>query len=260
MHPLPQDEAYLKCVPLVRQHLEMGENDNMIKRLEFIQVKKSKFIIVLTLLVVVLLGTSACANSSSDESPKEVEQSKSNALKSPDETTNDSSDDSSIEPDHTVEDPESVSNSPKQNAKEQKPAAENSNSNVEDENPLSQYSNEQIEYARVWLQLGPNQDIDELNARHIPAGEPINPNDDTSANYPEDVIQLAGSRLVDGSVTYSGNGDGTVNVYKVPLRWDGNYPAGEEFYIDIVESAELAHIAPNEDEEVIALIELLNIH
>lgn len=130
---------------------------------------------------------------------------------------------------------------------------------MEDENPLSRCSNEQIEYARVWLQLGPNQAIDELNVRHIPAGEPINPNDDTSANYPEDVIQLAGSRLVDGSVTYSGNGNDTVNVYNVPLRWDGNYPAGEEFYIDIVESAELEHIALSEDEEVMALIKLLNV-
>lgn len=57
-----------------------------------------------------------------------------------------------------------------------------------------------------------------MYVRHIPAGEPINHNDDTSANYSEDVIQLSGSRLVDGSVTYSGNGDGTINVYNVPLR------------------------------------------
>lgn len=82
------------------------------------------------------------------------------------------------------------------------------------------YSSEKIEYARVWLQLGPNQEIDELYVRHISAGEPINPNDDTSASYPEDVTQLAGSRLVDGSVTYHGNGDGTIHVYNVPLRWD----------------------------------------
>ncbi len=92
--------------------------------------------------------------------------------------------------------------------------------NIEEEDALSEYSSEEIEYARVWLQLGPNQEVDELNVRYIPAGEPINPDDDTSANYPEDVIQLAGSRLVDGAVTYSGNGDGTINVYNVPLRWE----------------------------------------
>lgn len=89
-----------------------------------------------------------------------------------------------------------------------------------EDNVLAAYSSEKIEYARVWLQLGPNQEIDELNVRHIAAGEPINPNDDTSASYPENVTQLAGSRLVDGSVTYHGNGDGTIHVYNVPLRWD----------------------------------------
>lgn len=89
-----------------------------------------------------------------------------------------------------------------------------------EDNVLAAYSSEKIEYARVWLQLGSNQEIDELNVRHISAGKPINPNDNTSASYPEDVIQLAGSRLVDGSVTYHGNGDGTIHVYNVPLRWD----------------------------------------
>lgn len=119
---------------------------------------------------------------------------------------------------------------------------------------------EQIEYARVWLQLGPNPDIDELNVQLIPAGTPLNPSDETSSNYPEDVIQLAGSRLVDGSVTYSGNGDGTINVYNVPLRWDGSYPAGEKFYRDIIENKKLVPIDTGDDEEIIKLTKLLNVH
>ncbi|GKW47028.1 hypothetical protein [Planococcus sp. NCCP-2050] len=122
---------------------------------------------------------------------------------------------------------------------------------------LSAYSTEQIEYARVWLQLGANQEIDGLYVNKIPEGTPLNPDDETSAAYPEDIIQLAGSRLVDGSVTYSGNGDGTVNLYNVPLRWDGEYPAGEEFYTEIIENTELVAIDPGDDEEVIRLIELL---
>ena len=125
------------------------------------------------------------------------------------------------------------------------------------EGALSEYSAEQIEYARVWRQLGPNQEIDGLYVQQIPEGAPLNPDDDTSAAYPEPVIQLAGSRLVDGSVTYSSNGDGTINVYNVPLRWDGEYPAGEEFYNDIIENTEVVEIEPGEDEEVISLIELL---
>ena len=119
---------------------------------------------------------------------------------------------------------------------------------------LSKYSANEIEYARVWLQLGANQEIDELNVRHIPTGTPLNPDDDTSAGYPEDVIQLAGSRLVDGSITYSGNGDGTINVYNVPLRWDGKYPAGEQFYSDLINHTKLVYIETGNDEEIIKLI------
>lgn len=129
--------------------------------------------------------------------------------------------------------------------------------NEQDEDALSQYTSEQIEYARVWLQLGPNQDIDGLYVERIPADTPLNPDDETSGVYPEDVIQLAGSRLVDGSVTYSGNGDGTINVYNVPLRWDGEYPAGEEFYTEIIDNTELVPVDVGDDAAVIRLIELL---
>ncbi|MFS0635212.1 hypothetical protein AB1K84_04865 [Mesobacillus foraminis] len=124
----------------------------------------------------------------------------------------------------------------------------------------SQYSNEQIEYARVWLQLGANQIIDGLYVEHIPAGTPLNPNDDTSVSYPEAVIQLAGSRLVDGSVTYSSNGDGTINVYNVPLRWDGQYPAGKKFYTDIIKNTQLESIEQGDDEKIIELIKLLKVN
>ncbi|MGF2617478.1 hypothetical protein FZC84_15300 [Rossellomorea vietnamensis] len=124
---------------------------------------------------------------------------------------------------------------------------------------LSHYSSKQIEYARVWLQLGVHQEFDELNVRHIPAGTPMNPNHEKSIGYPEDVIQLAGSRLIDGSVTYSGNGDGTINVYKVPLRWDGNYSdIDESFYEEIVEDTELVYIDTGDDEKIIDLIQLIS--
>lgn len=125
---------------------------------------------------------------------------------------------------------------------------------------LAEYSAAEIEYARVWLQLGENQDIDELNVEHISSGQSLNPDDETSASYPEDVIQLAGSRLADGSVIYSGNGDGTINVYDVPLRWDGENPAGEDFYNKIIENPEQVSIDPGDDQEIITLIEMLNIH
>jgi hypothetical protein len=139
----------------------------------------------------------------------------------------------------------------------EEPATAAAEAGTEQEDVLSPYSSEQIEYARVWLQLGANQDIDGLYVERIPADTPLNPDDETSGVYPEDVIQLAGSRLVDGSVTYSGNGDGTINVYNVPLRWDGEYPAGEEFYTEIIDNTELVPVDVGEDAEVVRLIGLL---
>ncbi|APC47796.1 hypothetical protein BME96_06250 [Virgibacillus halodenitrificans] len=133
-------------------------------------------------------------------------------------------------------------------------ADSNSSNNKEQEDILASYSNEQIEYARVWRQLGPNQEVEEINVRHIPAGTKLNAKDDTSTVYPEDVIQLSGVRLVDGSVTYSGNGDGTINVYDIPLRWDGVYPAGEKFYNDLLENNEQIAIDPGKDKEIAELI------
>ncbi|WP_253948263.1 hypothetical protein [Priestia megaterium] len=132
--------------------------------------------------------------------------------------------------------------------------------NKENKGNLGQYTSEQIEYARVWSQLGPNQALDELNVQYIKAGTPLNSNDETSALYPEDVIQLSGSRLVDGVVTYSGNGNGTINVYNVPLHWDGSYPAGEKSYTDIIENTKLVSIDTGEDEKIIKLIKLLNVY
>ncbi|GGC77505.1 putative lipoprotein YdeJ [Thalassobacillus devorans] len=129
-----------------------------------------------------------------------------------------------------------------------------------EEDPLADYSSEEIEYARVWLQLGELKEVDELNVRHIPSGTPLNPDDETSADYPEEVIQLAGSRLVAGSVIYSGNGDGTINVYHVPLRWDGEYPAGESFYSDLIENTKLVAVDTGNEKDIIELIEVLNIH
>ncbi|MEC1545807.1 hypothetical protein [Bacillus halotolerans] len=136
--------------------------------------------------------------------------------------------------------------------------------NSEKDNVLAEYSSEKIEYARVWLQLGANQEIDELNVRHISAGEPINPNDDTSAGYPEDVIQLAGSRLVDGSVTYSGNGDGTIKVYNVPLRWDSSDDLSKgvmrEVTENIIKNAKTVYVDTGDSEKIKRLIDIMTIH
>lgn len=124
---------------------------------------------------------------------------------------------------------------------------------------LSDFSSEEIEYARVWLQFGANQDIENLYVKHIPAGTSLNPDDDTSIDYPEDVIQLSGDRLVDGVVTYSGNGNGTINEYKIPKRWDGKNPVGKETYKEIIDNPQQMYIHPGDDEKVKSLIKILKI-
>jgi len=118
---------------------------------------------------------------------------------------------------------------------------------------LAAYSAEEIEYARVWLQVGENQDIDKLYVKQILAGEPLNPDDEKSVDYQEDVVQLTGTRLVDGTVTYSSNGDGTINVYDVPNRWDGKNMM-EDVYKQIINNTEEVVININNDEKVEALI------
>lgn len=224
-----------------------------------------KILIPMAILFTTALLLMACSddvnqNGSSDKTDNSEDVSASQAEKD-DNTEESNQTDKKEDASESVsesEEPE-TDESDKTSSKENESKGTNDESESEEDNALSKYSSNEIEYARVWLQLGPNQDIDELNVRHISAGESLNPDDETSANYPEDVIQLAGSRLVDGSVTYSGNGDGTINVYKVPLRWDGKNPAGEDVYKDIIENTKVESIDPGDDPKVIKLIKLLNV-
>ncbi|MGD6846398.1 hypothetical protein [Rossellomorea aquimaris] len=125
------------------------------------------------------------------------------------------------------------------------------------EDPLSTYPSEKIEYARVWLQVIGNKGVGELNVRHISAGEQLNPYDDNSVDYPEDVIVLSGKIMADGIVTYSGNGDGTINVYDVPSHWPSSEQieeSMEDYTKGIVEGTEQVSVGKGEDDEVIGVI------
>src|SRR5699024_1666862 len=86
-------------------------------------------------------------------------------------------------------------------------------------NVLDGFSDEKIEYARVWLQVIGNTETSEINVHYIKAGDPVNAYDEQSANYPEDVIYLSGEFMASGNIVYSGNGDGTINIYDVPSHW-----------------------------------------
>ncbi|WP_080873899.1 hypothetical protein [Oceanobacillus timonensis] len=146
--------------------------------------------------------------------------------------------------------------------------SENNQSDTDSEDNLSNFSSEEIEYARVWNQLGPNPDVEYIDVQHIPEGTLLNPEeDDIDVRYPEDVIQLRGDRIVDGVVTYSSNGDGTVNVYKTPYRWYGGLPRPDDADLDelkkdreeIINNTESVYIDTGNDEEIINLIGKLSI-
>lgn len=129
------------------------------------------------------------------------------------------------------------------------------------EDSLSGYPSEKIEYARVWLQVIGNGDVEELNVRHISAGEQLNPYDDKSVEYPEDVIVLTGKAIADGTVTYSGNGDGTINVYDVPSHWSSSEQieeSMEEYTQGIVDGTEKVSVDAGDEEEVVGLIEKIS--
>lgn len=55
----------------------------------------------------------------------------------------------------------------------------------------------------------------------IPKGSKVNPQAQDSAVYKEDVVKLEAPMKAGGSVTYSSNGDGTINVYNsIPYKWE----------------------------------------
>ncbi|RSL31790.1 hypothetical protein D7Z54_19350 [Salibacterium salarium] len=226
-------------------------------------LKVKKILIPMMILFTTSLLLVACSNDDNQNGSSDKTNSSENTSASQPEKNDDAEESSQTDKKENKSESTSESEDPETDDSNETFSKENKDSknqsNSKENKGLSEYSSNEIEYARVWLELGPNQDIDELYVRHISAGEPLHPDDETSANYPEDVVQLSGPRLVDGSVTYSSNGDGTINVYNVPLRWDGKNPAGEDFYKDIIENTKTASIDPGDDQKVIKLIKLLNI-
>ncbi len=229
-------------------------------------MKNNIKIICCLLLLSIIFLLAACSNSqdnndSSTNDATEEQDPADGENQAEDDTT---TDDSAADPDE---------NEANDNQNEETDSSDDESSEEEeneDNNTLSGYSSEEIEYARVWLQLGPNQDIDELYVEHIPAGTPLDPNDeDNDVSYPEDVIQVSGSRIADGMITYSGNGDGTINVYDIPYgnRWYGGMPRPDDIDLEdvkedmreMLENPESIYIEPGEDEAIINIIEKMYI-
>jgi len=119
------------------------------------------------------------------------------------------------------------------------------------------YSDEEIEYARVWLDYvnGPNPP--QLTVIFEDKGTPINPYvEDENIVYPEDVTVLVGEFTADGKVTYSSNGDGTINVYDVPSHWHQQSDAEmKEATKNVLETIKKKEVPTGNDEQVLNILE-----
>ena len=92
---------------------------------------------------------------------------------------------------------------------------------------LNNFNSEEIEYARVWYQLISTRNdlkgIKNVYVTEIPKGSKVNPQAKNSAIYKEKVVKLEAPMRAGGSVTYSSNGDGTINVYNnIPYKWENS--------------------------------------
>lgn len=131
---------------------------------------------------------------------------------------------------------------------------------------LDSYSGEEIEYARVWMQFMEVQDITELNVNKVSVGTPINPHVDKSSNYPEDVVILTSDMTANGIITYSSNGDGTINIYPIPSQFPPEEFIQEEEGMDMQEytqyltdNTEKMDVAPLDDDKVAEFLDSVDI-
>ncbi|SOC37562.1 hypothetical protein [Salinicoccus kekensis] len=136
----------------------------------------------------------------------------------------------------------------------------------EENDPLASYSVAEIEYARVWLEVVNNRDIETLNVGYISAGEPVGQYEGKSVKYPEDVVHLFTDFLAGGNVFYSSNGDGSITLYDVPTRWptpedlkEERNQTMEEYTQSIIDNPQQVMIDPGDDEEVENIIKKIEV-
>lgn len=224
-------------------------------------MSKKKNVTALVILFLMAIILSACGNSTNEhnEANNNAEHEAANEANNNGLNKNDSADENNeTEKHHNNNDSNQTSN---EAANQQENTEENS-SYTEESEALSEYSSEEIEYARVWLEVIGNKDIERLDVSHRAKGEAVNQYDEDSVDYPEDVIYLGADVTAKGGAVYSGNGDGTINVYDVPSHWPSAEQIDEsmeEYTQDIVDHPEKVEIDSGDDAEVEELIKKLNI-
>ena len=199
-----------------------------------------KFSLILSLLFLSVILT-ACGNN--EESNNDIEQS--SDTNKQDEDNNQREERQSTEQSEVKTDQSLHKDSSAENDKGKDPTSKNDNAskmknNDNSKSYLNGLSASKIEYARIWHQLGMVKDVKNIYVKKYPKGTPVNKNAEKSAMYPEDVVKLEAPMKVGGSITYSSNGDGTINVYeKIPYRWESNASSNtEDIYQDTKNAVE----------------------
>lgn len=128
---------------------------------------------------------------------------------------------------------------------------------------LNNFSTKKIEYARVWYQLISTKNdlkgIRNVYVTKIPKGSKVNPQAQDSAVYKEDVVKLEAPMKAGGSVTYSSNGDGSINVYNsIPYKWESpqnsDYSQMDKITRKAIEdNVETIYIKPHDNKTVAKL-------
>ncbi|MDH5140285.1 hypothetical protein P5X59_08195 [Staphylococcus cohnii] len=203
-------------------------------------MKQFSLIISLLFLSVIL---TACGNN--EKNNDDVEQS-SNTNKQ-DEDNNQHEERQSTEQSEAKKDQSLHQDSAAENDKNMDSKAKTKNDNASkmknndnSKSYLNGLSTSKIEYARIWHQLGMIKDVKNIYVKKYPKGTSVNKNAEKSALYPEDVVKLEAPMKVGGSITYSSNGDGTINIYKkIPYRWESNASSNtEDIYQDTKNAVE----------------------
>src|SRR5699024_1486314 len=199
-------------------------------------MKKFNLILSLLFLSVILI---ACGNN--EESNNDVEQS--SDTNKQDEDKNQREERQSTEQSEVKTDQSLHKDSSAENDKSKDPTSKNDNAskmknNDNSKSYLNDLSSSKIEYARIWHQLGMVKDVKNIYVKKYPKGTPVNKNAEKSAMYPEDVVKLEAPMKVGGSINYSSNGDGTINIYKkIPYRWESSASSNPEDIYQVTKNA-----------------------
>lgn len=213
-----------------------------------------------------LVFLAGCSNGSEDQDEdssgdnSKLENKDSKKQSSSEEESNKSNSDNDLE-NSNKQDNEQSNN--KKREKESNSNNESQQTTDKNKSYLDNFNSEEIEYARVWYQLISTRNdlrgIKNVYVTKIPKGSKVNPQAENSAVYKTDVVKLEAPMKAGGSITYSSNGNGTINVYNnVPYKWESPQNSDYSQMDKITEKAiednvEKIYIKPNDNKQVAKL-------